>query len=197
MTSRTLSASFRDGAPCELGRARRVKIAGVSRDCCYTSTARTSEGGRREGRKNARNRRCCQPVARATCFERSVRPPHQPMPHCYIAVRCFKPAATRSEPRHLPNVHRSGRARVKPRVPSSREPRHPLRPSPPVVRHVVRRPAANFIHEDTRFSFRSADSRPPVRSRMRKRAHVPLLSIRCTYGYIIHILYIHIVDISF
>jgi len=87
--------TFGGGAPCELGRASREKRGCASRDRAVILGARARDGNA-GGREKEDNRRCCQPVARATCFERSVRPPHQFMPHCYVAVRCFKPAATRS-----------------------------------------------------------------------------------------------------
>ena len=69
------------------------------RGCGQDKKESGREGGRKKGRKRMGNRECCQPIARATCFERSVHPPHQPMPHCYATVttvRCFKPTATRA-----------------------------------------------------------------------------------------------------
>lgn len=106
------------------------------------------EEGRKRGRKRMGNRECCQPVARATCFERSVHPPHQPMPHCYATVttvRCFKPTATRAaasvatSPERSPKQSRAHRTAKL----SSRESRTHYRspPSPCTTARASRGPA--------------------------------------------------------
>lgn len=100
----------------------------------FTNVKRAN-GNSNEGRKGREGREG-QPVARATCFERSVRPPHESMRHCLLgSPRCQVFEACRAlEPRYLAAARPSNRARPRqlPLARLSREPRtHYARPFPP------------------------------------------------------------------
>lgn len=141
--------------------------------------AARARGWKKEGRVAAAR----QPVARATCFERSVRPPHQPIPHCYVAVRCFKPVATRAN-RDISRTFTEAiaRARAKPRARRhvNRVPTTSASPASRCVTWFGDQPPTSFM------GIRAFHSAPAADPRMRKAARArafPLSATRCTHNY--------------
>lgn len=123
-----------------------------------------------------------QSVARATCFERTVRPPHRPILYCY-AVRCFeRPLRNRGDISRA-RAEVTARARARQFEAAVQPPlRHVSRSTRaysrlPRVSRVLADPPVDFIH-GTRGggAFRFV---PRIRAR-----GVPI-AVRRTYGFII------------
>lgn len=175
--------SYSDGAPCELSRVCRAKIAGVSRDTAllYLDRTRTGRGGgRREKRRES-------PLlsAGSACYLfwkkcAPATPAHAALLHRGQVFQASRPPRERSRD----DISRTfteapvAVARARNRESIVTWAAHPLhapfrlpldRGDPASV--------ANFIHGDTRFSLPSADQRPPQLAHARPASRFPLYAL--------------------